>query len=54
MNKCKWCGGKSYEPADDDECFGCWALRVRIEKNPEIARRMLAELRNGTLSDEKS
>jgi hypothetical protein len=38
---CRWCGASIHE-SYHGECFNCWSLRIRIEKNPELAKTMIA------------
>ena len=37
---CKWCGQKTNQQ-DSVECDSCWELRSRIERQPDIASRIL-------------
>jgi hypothetical protein len=39
---CRWCGKGTHN--ETRECDPCWELRWRIEGDPELARKMLAEL----------
>lgn len=46
--RCKWC---QKEPSNmamwgGIECFECWVLRHEIQKRPELAERMLQEIKN--------
>lgn len=58
MKTCPWCGEKIH-PQMGNICVACWALKTRIEKHPDIAKRMLAaitmcadDLQSGRKSDE--
>jgi hypothetical protein len=43
MKTCPWCEEKIH-PKMGDICVSCWALKTRIEKHPDIAKRMLASI----------
>jgi len=49
MTKCRWCKAEIH-PDMGDECVSCWALRTRIEKQPEIAQAMLISHFQGVLN----
>ncbi len=42
---CKWCGTPT-TMLGTKECDADWELRTRIERDPQMARKMLAELEN--------
>lgn len=41
--KCKWCGGETFKTTID-MCDKCWFLYYNVRNNPDIAKRMLAEI----------
>lgn len=43
---CKWCGEPT-RSAGTKECDRHWELRMRIEFEPDMARRMIEALRKG-------
>lgn len=43
MKTCKWCNG-SLEDVRGDECDFCWEMRLRVEKAPQVAAKMIAQL----------
>lgn len=43
FSKCKWCG-KQLDARNGDECYQCFVTRLEVERNPEIARKVLAHL----------
>jgi hypothetical protein len=49
--KCKWCG-KINTNLHTKECDGCWELRSRIERNPDLAIMMLNKM--GFINKERS
>jgi hypothetical protein len=48
---CKWCG-KITDKQHTKECDGCWELRSRIERNPDLAIIMLNKM--GFINKERS
>jgi hypothetical protein len=42
---CKWCGTYT-EVVASEECDECWQLRHRLALSPELAERMLEEVKN--------
>lgn len=49
MKTCKWCNENPVSvnavgAAVGDECDRCWELRMRIESDPELACKMVAQL----------
>jgi len=47
MHKCRWCGCDIH-PQMENECVSCWSIRMRVTAHPDIAERILADLRNGS------
>lgn len=43
FSNCKWCG-KQLDARNGDECYQCFVARLEVERNPEIARKVLAHL----------
>ena len=43
FSNCKWCG-KQLDRRNGDECYQCFTVRLEVERNPEIARKVLAHL----------
>ncbi len=43
---CKLCGESksSLVPVPDELCDGCWELKVRVEAQPELARKILMSI----------
>jgi len=46
-HKCRWCGCDIH-PQMENECVSCWSIRMRVTAHPDIAERILADLRNGS------
>jgi hypothetical protein len=43
LSSCKWCG-KQLDARNGDECYQCFVTRLEVERNPEIAAKVLAHL----------
>ena len=43
FSNCKWCG-KQLDARNGDECYQCFVTRLEVERNPEIALKVLAHL----------
>jgi hypothetical protein len=43
MTICEWCDTEVNEQMGG-ECISCWALRTRIERHPEIAKKILSSI----------
>ncbi len=43
---CKLCGVKkeSLGPVPDELCDGCWELKIRIETQPDLAKKVLHDM----------
>lgn len=43
LSNCRWCG-KQLDARNGDECYQCFVTRLEVERNPEIASKVLAQL----------